>query len=161
MDIKYLYFCDQPHKHWYEHIYNTYYPNSPHNSKHLFDIYTLTHIFWSLLLVLLLKKTFGFSIYVPIFVFIITTVFEIHENLKEQIIRYQRIEINSTGISSYRGDSLLNLIGDIFGNILGIILALTLNNEYNVIILLILFMVITNIVGISYWTDFLTFIIDF
>lgn len=38
--------CDQEHKNWYEHIYAPYSINSPHNSKHMFDIYSLTHIFF-------------------------------------------------------------------------------------------------------------------
>ena len=91
-------------------------------------------------------------------VFLFTTLFEIHENLPEQIIKYRRIEVDSSGKSSYRGDSLINLIGDIIGNVIGIYLALTLGNSITTIILIILFLVITNVVGLSYWVEFLEFI---
>lgn len=157
-DIKYIYICDQPHKHWYEYIYNSHYVNSPHNSKHLFDIYTLSHIFWGALLTLVGRTIFNNSIYVPIGVFILTTYFEIHENIKDQIVKYRRIEIDSNGTSSYRGDALINSIGDIIGNVIGIYLVLSLPFSIIMIILIILFMVITNVVGLSYWTEFFEFL---
>ena len=151
--------CDQLHGNWYENIYNSYYPNSPHNSKHLFDIYTLSHIFWSALLVIILKKIFNdkLGLALPIGVFLLTTYFEIHENTEEQIVKYRRIEIDSSG-TSYRGDSLINLIGDIIGNIIGIYLGLALSNQAISIVLVILFLVITNIVGFSYWLEFFEFL---
>lgn len=43
--IKHIHICDQPHDHWYEQLFTRYYPYSPHNSKHLIDGYSLTHIF--------------------------------------------------------------------------------------------------------------------
>lgn len=154
---KYLFICDQPHEHWYQQIYNDYYPESPHNSKHLFDIYTLTHIFWSALITLILKK-FMSTNYAVILTFLVTAAFEIFENLDAQIIKYRRIEVDSTGKSSYRGDSFINSIGDIIGNMIGIYIGITLSNQNTLIILLILFLVITNIVGFSYWTDFFQFL---
>lgn|SRR3990170_1473525 len=159
-NIKRLLICDQPHKHWYEYIYNSYYPQSPHNSKHIFDIYSLTHIFWPMILVFIGKKIFGKSKWIPIIIFMVTTFFEIYENLPEQIIKYHRIEIDQDGKSSYRGDSLINLIGDILFNIIGICLGYYVDSWLNFfIIILIVFTIITSVVGISYWTSFIKFLI--
>ena len=161
------YFCDQPHKYWYEHLYNLYYPNSPHNSKHLFDIYTLTHIFWGLLLFIVFKTVLPFfsinidDFYIIIILFVLTTYFEIHENQKEQIIKYRRIEISESGESSYRGDTFLNFIGDIIGNCIGLYIGYKYIYSHGSIqmgALAILFTIITNVVGLSYWTDFLEFV---
>ena len=158
--IKRLLICDQPHKYWYEYLYNTYYPNSPHNSKHLFDIYSLTHLFWPMLLTFLCKNIFGNNILIPIILIILTTYFEIHENLEKQIIKYYRIEVNSNGQSSYRGDSLINSVGDILVNIFAIYIAFNATNITTLIILFILFGVITKIIGFSYWIEFLGFLLS-
>lgn len=151
-------YCDQSHSFWWEHLYNTYYENSPHNSKHLFDVYSLTHIFWCLLLVYLLKLILPIKI-VIISVFLITTLFEIHENTHNQIIKYQRIEINSNGQTSYRGDTILNVLGDILSNIVGIYLGSTLSGYYVVACLICIFTLITNVVGLVYFIDFFKFLI--
>jgi hypothetical protein len=160
LNLKWI--CDQQHKHWYEHIYTHYEEYSPHNSKHLIDIYSLTHIFWSLFMVFLIKEPQYFRHY-PIkydyyFISLIIILFEIHENLPEQIKKYRRIEINSAGKTSYRGDTILNFIGDIAFGFLGLYIGYKLSKLYIFIILIILFITITNVVGINYWIDFIKFI---
>lgn len=151
-------YCDQHHDFWWEHLYNTYYENSPHNSKHLFDVYSLTHIFWCLLIVYFLKLILPIKVAI-ISVFLITTLFEVHENTYDQIIKYQRIEINSNGQTSYRGDTLLNVLGDIISNVFGIYLGATLYWYYAVVYLFCIFAVIKNVVGIIYFIDFFKFLI--
>ena len=142
--------CDQPHKYWFEQIYWPFSINSPHNSKHLFDIYSLTHIFWLLLLSIICKNLF-YNKTIPITLLIITsTLFELYENSNDQIIKYNRIEVNSMGESSYRGDSLINLIGDIISNLIGIYIAYEYSNNISIIILILLFLIITFVVGFSY-----------
>jgi len=157
-NIKRLHICDQPHKHWYEYLYNSHYSGSPHNSKHMFDIYSLTHLFWPLLLMWIAKKIFPYNGWIPIILIILTTVFEIHENMKSQIVKYNRIEINESGKSSYRGDSTVNIIGDIIFNILGIYIGYKLTSDLAIfLILFVTFIIVTGIVGISYWIEFFDF----
>ena len=164
MEIKRIPYCDQPHSHWWEYIYNSYSQNSPHNSKHFIDVYTLTHIFWSMLMVFIGKKInskylLGAGNYTTTaIVAIIVTVFEIHENLPEQIKKYHRIEVDSLGESTYRGDSTLNIVGDILFNFLGVYLGYTMSDSNAVCILAGLYIVITSVVGMSYWTDFFKFL---
>jgi hypothetical protein len=110
METDMLILCDQTHDNWYEHIYSPYYPNS-HNSKH-FDIYTHTHVFWRMLLMYIGKRLFpDYKNFIVVTLFVISTLFEVHENLPENIKMYKRIEIDSSGESSYRGDTLINSFG--------------------------------------------------
>ena len=150
-------FCDQAHNYWFEQIYWPYTIDSPHNSKHLFDIYSLTHVFWLLLLSMICKNLFENRTIPIIFLIFLSTLFEIHENSSDQIIKYNRIEVNSLGQSSYRGDSLINSLGDIFCNIIGIYIGYNYSNTVNIAVLILLFLVITYTVGFSYWTDFFKF----
>lgn len=107
------------------------------------------------------KNLFGKSseknIIVIIFLILGGIIFEWHENSPEQIIKYGRIETNSYGKSSYRGDSKLNIFGDIMSNILGLYIAYNYSNNFVVVILIILFILITWVLGFSYWTDFFKF----
>lgn len=160
INIKRLHWCDQPHNYWYEHIID-FEPKSAHGSKHMFDIYSFTHIFWPLLLTLIAKKIFGTSIYVPIAIFIITTIFELYENIPENIIKYHRIEVDSSGESTYRGDSTINIIGDIIFNAIGIYIGYMYSDSVNLIILVLTFIVITSVVGIKYWTEFLRYTLEY
>jgi len=154
--------CDQKHNHWWEYIYNSYYPNSPHNSKHAFDIYTLTHIFWPVLLVLIANNTIrpynqNINRIVIFLILFIIVYFEYHENQPEQIVKYRRIEIDSSGVSSYRGDSSVNLLGDIVVGLLSVYIAYNSSNITNIILLVLTFITITHIVGMTYWKDFIKF----
>lgn len=157
LNLKWI--CDQYHNNWYEHIYTHYEKYSQHNSKHLIDIYSLTHVFWSIFIIGFLKFIIiPISIHHVIFIAILLILFEIHENLPEQIKKYRRIEINSAGKTSYRGDTILNFIGDIAFGFLGLYIGYKLSKLYIFIILIILFITITNVVGINYWIDFIKFI---
>lgn len=156
-------FCDQNHKYWWEYIYNSYTPNSPHNSKHLFDIYTQTHVFWSVLLLLITNNTIrpyshNINKIIVLLILLLIIYFEYHENQPEQIVKYRRVEIDSTGISSYRGDSLLNLLGDIIIGLISVYIAYNSSNKINIIILVLTFITITFVVGIDYWKDFIKFV---
>jgi hypothetical protein len=160
--VKRLHYCDQPHDHWYEHIFHKYYLGSKHQSKHMIDDFTLTHIFWPILFYYLLKVI---NIHCPeMIVLICTSFFEIYENMEHQIVKYHRIEIDSSGESTYRGDSTINIIGDLMSHVISIYVAIylfnTKNNHLNILLtLLILFCTITKLVGISYWTEFMEFMI--
>jgi hypothetical protein len=146
-----LYICNQPHQFPYEYLYSSYQIDSPHNSKHLFDIYTLTHVFW-LIVLASLGKMINNSYILPI-IFVSSVFFEMYENDHRQIIKYNRIETDSYGYSSYRGDSAMNVVGDIIGNIVGIYIGMFFSGKAVIIILVALFAVITQVVGLSYWTD--------
>lgn len=151
--IKRLHMCDQNHK-WYEQIYWPYSPSSSHNSKHMFDIYSLTHIFWPAIFTHLLKKITTSKKMAIIVVFIISSLFEIYENMPEQIIKYQRVEINSSRETSYRGDSTINVIGDILANIAGIYLG----NYCPWTTVITTFFIITNTIGLNYWKEFVIYL---
>lgn len=152
-------YCDQPHAHWYEHIYSSYYPNSPHNSKHMFDVYTLTHVFWPMLFMWIGKKLIPFyKNEIAIILIILSSFFELYENQPNQIIKYRRIEINSSGKTNYRGDSVINSIGDILGNIIGVYLGYVIEEDATfVFIMIMLFFIVTINVEFTYWTDFMQF----
>ena len=154
---KRLYWCDQPHEKWYEHIFDLNPRKNPHVSKHMFDIFSFTHIFWPLLMVLLSKKIFGRGNY--IIIFILTILFEIYENIPANIIKYHRIEIDSSGKSHYRGDSWINIIGDIIFNGIGVYLGYMCTDTIIIIILMLILLIITTMLGINYWIDFFRFLL--
>lgn len=151
--------CDQKHKNWYEHIYSPHYINSPHNSKHLFDIYSLSHLFTFLLLGIITKNLFGNNIIVILLLVLSGIIFEIYENSEEQIIKYRDIEYNSSSSYSYSGDSKLNIFGDIISNIFGIYLAYNFPNNFNIIVSISLFVMLTSELGFNYWTDAFRFML--
>ena len=158
IDIKRLHICDQPHTHWYEQIVTPYEQESLHNNKHMFDAYTLTHMFWPLLGMLVLKKFTNKTFPLAIIIFIIANIFEIYENLPNQIVKYNRIEVDSSGTSTYRGDSTINIIGDIIFDFIGVYAGYKLTSDRDIIfLLLLLFTLITRTVGIKYWTEFISF----
>ena len=104
--------------------------------------------------------------YLSVVLIILFSVFEILENQPEQIIKYRKIETDSSNKTNYTGDSLLNIFGDIVFNIAGIYLGYAINSCISIItILVILFLIITKTVGFNYWTDFFKFtfigLIDF
>ena len=157
-EITRLHICDQSHTNWYEYIYSCFYPFSPHIDKHMFDIYSLTHLFWPMLLMLISNAVFGKNIKFAIFIIFFTTIFEIHENMENQIRKYHRIEVDSQGNSNYKGDSTINIIGDIIFNIIGVFLAYALSGDMSVVVLTMAFIIITYTVGFVYWTDFIKFL---
>lgn len=154
-----LWYCDQPHDNPLEHILSYYPPMSPHGSKHMFDQYSLTHFWWSLLVTLLLKLVIkDTKRLVIVHIVLVSIIFEIIENSPTHIKRFQRIEIDSSGKTNYRGDSVINLIGDIMCNLLGLYIGVTLPIEYSILLLVVLVPVITTLVGSKYWTEFFSFL---
>lgn len=151
--------CDQPHEHWYEYIINIYGSKSLHDSKHLFDIYSLTHLFWLLLFMIIFGNIFPqHKKSVLIVLFIISIAFEIHENSPSQIKKFYQIEKDNRADSNYKGDSLINMVGDILFSLIGLILGYNLSLVTNIIILIITFIFIINDIGIIYFKEFLTFL---
>lgn len=162
-----LFWCDQKHDNWLEHLVspditslNIFSPNykeisrtDPHNSKHLVDIYFFTHVIWSMILCFLLSFRFS-RLQTTIAVIAVSIIFEIYENLPSSLEKYQRIEKDSDNKISYRGDSLINIVGDIAGNIIGI---WTYWNYTHMFIPI--FLLIVSTVGWVYWTDFFSFIL--
>ncbi len=151
--MEHINFCDQNHQNWYEHIISCD-PQSEHNSKHIFDIYSFTHIFWAMLSMFILRNIFKSKIVIFIILFILFTIFEIHENLPKQIIKYNRVETDNHGKSSYRGDSTINIMGDILSNTLGLIAGYSLNTKDVSVILFLLVNIITKVLGTDYWIEF-------
>ena len=98
---------------------------SQHNSQHLFDPYTFTHILHGILfyalLWLTLKRWFGIA---ERFVFAIgiEAVWEVIENTSIVIERYREATISL----GYYGDSILNSLTDIVACAFGYLLAMTL-----------------------------------
>lgn len=156
--VKRLHICDQPHNNWLEYIYSKHEPYSPHNSKHMFDVYSLTHIFWPLLLVTVVKITVGSSFITLLAVYIFFALFELYENSEEQIVKYHRVEIDSQGVSSYRGDSTLNIVGDLLFNAVGVYLSYILTTQTSVLVLIANFVLVSITVGVNYWTDLFMFL---
>jgi hypothetical protein len=153
--IKRLLYCDQPHTHVYEYLYSTY-SDTKCNSKHVFDFYTLTHLFWPFLITIWLMHLPITNYAIILFVGIFTFLFELLENTEWFIRKYRSQEITDMGQSDYHGDSLLNLIGDTITNLIGIFMAIYISNKYvKWTILGILFGIIT-VVEPTYWNTFLT-----
>jgi hypothetical protein len=138
-------------------------PNPPHGSKHLFDIYSLTHTFWGLVTTILLLQVTPSSHKNKILITIssLFIAFEIHENLESQIIRYRRFEKDAQGGTSYRGDSTINIIGDIVTSLLGIYLGAVLAPSAAMFSLTIIFILVTRVLSLSYWVEFLKFLFFF
>ena len=79
--------------------------------------------------------------------------------MPKNIIRYRRVEINQSGHTTYRSDSTINIIGDILLNIIGIYIAFQFDNDFLIgIILIVTFLVITIVVGINYWIEFIQYL---
>ena len=147
--------CDQPHKYMYEHLFN-YHHYSPHRSQHMFDIYSLTHIFWPLLIMFILKSLFGKKPIYALIVIIICIIFEYIENLPKFVKKYRTIEK-----SDYQGDTIINVIGDMVTNLIGIYIGYNIqSNAIITLILVILYCVITSIIGFEYWTQFAQFMLS-
>lgn len=158
--IKRQFKCKEKHKYWYEYLFHFHKHNSPHNSQHMFDVYSLTHLFHSMLLTLIFVFMFGKRHDIPTAVLLFKLIFEIYENTETQIKKYHRIEINSMGESSYYGDSVINIIGDMIMGIIGVYIAFNYNITNVIKILFMLFITITTFIGTSYWTDFMYFLIN-
>lgn len=151
--VKRLYACDQPHDKWYEHIMGLYAPKTHHDSKHMFDSASLSHIFFSLLATYISRKIFGQKMFVPITVFLVSTGFEVYENLPDQINEYYQVELENSKVSTYTGDSIINVIGDIMSNILGIYIGYTCSDAVILVVLALLLILITITNGREFWAE--------
>lgn len=157
-----MWYCDQPHNCPLEHIFSYYPPMSPHGSKHMFDQYSLTHFWWSLVITLILRLVIkDTKKLVIIQTLLVSVIFEVIENSPSHIKRFQRIEIDSSGKTNYRGDTVINLIGDIMCNTLGLWVGITIPVQYSILLLIILVPVITMLIGEKYWTEFFSFLTKF
>ena len=97
--------------------------------------------------------------YLMLALIVLTIMFEVYENLPQQIKKYRRIEISESKTTSYRGDSGINIIGDIIFNVIGVYLGYKLKTMTSLITLFITFIGITRTVGFSYWTEFISFLV--
>ena len=96
-------------------------PRGPHNSQHLADPYTVTHIQHGLILYALLRPLSGrlgpdarFSLAV-----LLEAIWEAGENTETAIRHYRR----TTAAQGYEGDSVANSLGDVAACALGYELA--------------------------------------
>jgi hypothetical protein len=94
---------------------------SPHNSQHLFDPYSLTHVLHGIVLCGLLawacpRLAPGWQMCLAI---CIETLWEVVENTDVVIERYRAL----TMALDYRGDTIANSLGDILSCVVGIVLA--------------------------------------
>ena len=131
------------------------------NSTNFFDYYSIAHIFISALLTKIGVKIFGKNLYVPIAVIVLTTIFEVFENLEDQVKRYRDIETKSTGDSTYYGDSGLNTAGDIIFNMIGVFIGYCLSDMVFLIIMCILFIIMMATIGPHSITNAAQFLIKY
>lgn len=127
--------CDKPHS-LLGHLVYAKYPDgfSDHNSTHMFDAYSLTHVFWGMVTmaaVLIILPHTRFKDWLkpkPILIaFIVGSIlFELGENAQKSIMNANinmgkglNLELDSNGLPSYNGDSLLNIFGDTLCNVAG------------------------------------------
>ena len=101
-------------------------------SKQIFDIYSFSHISHGILFYFILKY-FGFNDYISIYLSIIIEIlWEIFENTPFIINKYRK----KKEFENYKGDSIVNIIGDVIFTIFGIYLAQK-NKGYSILYLLI------------------------
>ena len=155
-----LFACNEPHA-WYEQLLSLdIVKNNPHNSKHFIDWYTLTHFFWQFLFAFLsirfLHKYLS-SKWILIIGIIYSTLFEYLENTKDGIQKFRRLEIDKSGKTSYRGDSIINIIGDILANILGLYIGLIIGRNTGISIFLITGILI-HVIDPNYYIEFFGFL---
>ena len=99
---------------------------SKHNSQHIFDPYTFTHIlhgitfFWILLLIgkKLLSEKLSFAWFLFFVVFAAAS-WEIVENTRYVIEVYR----SNTAALEYYGDSIINSLGDVLAAVVGFLIA--------------------------------------
>ena len=123
-------------------------------SIHLFDFYSITHLFWPFFIVLTLLQLPIPKGWIFAITLIITTLFEVLENQEWFIDRYRLQEKGDLGKSNYFGDSHLNLIGDILSNLAGMGMAYYLpSNTIKIAVLYGMFAIITWYEP-TYWKTF-------
>ena len=126
------------------------------SSIHLFDFYSITHLFWPFLIALILLQFPLSKGLIIVVTFIIATLFEVLENQDWFIDRYRLQEEDDLGKSNYFGDSRINIFGDILSNLAGMAMAFYLpSNTIKIAVLYGLFAIITWYEP-TYWKTFLT-----
>lgn len=117
--------------------------NSPHNSQHLFDAYTFSHLlhgllFFGLFWIFSDRISLGWRLFLSL---LIECVWEMAENSPIVIDRYRE----GTVSLGYVGDSVINSVGDIVSMVVGFYLArwLGLWKSIAVIVAVEVFMVVT------------------
>ena len=113
---------------------------SAHNSQHLFDPYSFTHILHGVLFCGILAWLFP---KIPLMWLLCMTVgleaaWEILENSQFIIQRYRE----STMALGYNGDSVINSVGDILSCIAGFMLARYLGLRYSIILFIVIELVL-------------------
>ena len=92
--------------------------NGGDDSQQIFDIYSFSHVQGGIILYFLLSKFLQMSFKTAfIYSIIMGIIFEIIENSETAIKKFKKV------YRKYTGDSIVNIIGDIFCNILGFLFA--------------------------------------
>src|SRR4051812_17714037 len=94
--------------------------HGPHNSQHLFDPYSLTHVlhgvlFCGLLVWLVPRRPAAWRLWLAV---VLESVWEVVENSNAVIERYRA----ATAAQGYTGDSVANSLGDILSCVVGFVL---------------------------------------
>jgi len=105
--------------------------NNEHYNRHMFDLYSISHISAGIIYSLIFKK--------PEYVFAISIIFELIENSN-----YVRNLFKNLGFKSI-DDTLINSIGDTFAVMVGYFIYSRVDNKFSLIILLIIIEILLNI----------------
>jgi hypothetical protein len=106
--------------------------NSEHNSQHLFDAYSLSHVLHGVLffgVLWLFRRRLGLAVRAAIAA-CIEIAWEMVENSPIVINRYR----TATASLGYTGDSIINSLGDVASFVLGFYLARKLGLRWSVVI---------------------------
>jgi hypothetical protein len=104
-------------------------------SQQIFDIYSISHIQGGILLYFFLYKVLNIRLKTALlYLIIIVFIFEIIENMEFVIKKFRKT------YRRYKGDSIVNIIGDILCGLLGFLFA------YNYPIISVIFFIIAHII---------------
>jgi Protein of unknown function (DUF2585) len=121
----------------------------PHNSQHLFDPYSFTHVLHGVILCGLLALVWPrlapvWGLWLTL---VVEAIWEVIENSAFVIDRYRA----ATAALGYEGDSIANSLGDILSGGLGFLLARRLGLRWSIV-----FIVVTEVVLLFWIRDNLT-----
>ena len=105
--------------------------NNDHYNRHMFDLYSISHISAGIIYSLILKK--------PEYVFAASIIFEVIENSS-----YMQNIFRQLGFKSIK-DTLINIYGDTVAVMIGYYIYTKVQNKFNLIILLIVIETLMNI----------------
>ncbi|MFL5245979.1 MAG: DUF2585 family protein [Gemmataceae bacterium] len=105
-------------------------PTGPHNSQHLFDPYSFTHVLHGLVFYWLLAWTFRRLAcrWRLVLAVVLASLWEIFENSAFTIQRYRA----ATAAVGYQGDSVANSLGDILSCALGFLVAAKIGFRWSI-----------------------------